>query len=101
VSFLTVVGLLLSVGSVRTAHVLWPARGVSLAEWRTMPVTREQVRSVCSAIAILNLGIAIICVSIFDLTRGSWDATAVAAFTTLSFLSAAVMFLVLRSRFRA
>jgi hypothetical protein len=100
-SLVTVLALLLIVASlVRFARVLWPKRGVSFAEWKTMPITLEGRRRMCTAVAAANLGVALLCLSIFGVPRGPWLATAVTLFTTLVFLGTAVAFLVLRARLR-
>jgi hypothetical protein len=101
VSPLTIIALSLCVGSiVTTAHAFRPARGVGLAEWRATPATLDQRRAACTGVATLNLGLAVFLVSQFDLARGPWQASAIAAFTTLMFLCAAMAFFVLRLRLR-
>jgi hypothetical protein len=100
-SILTLIALLLCAGSiVSTSYVLRPARGVSLAAWRTTPATLEQRRGVCTGMAAFSLGLAVLCLSFVQPARGPWDANAVAAITTLIFLSASVMCVVLRARLR-
>jgi hypothetical protein len=101
VSVLTIIGLLLCAGSIiAIAHALWPARGVRLAEWRSTPATLDQRRAACTGLATLHLGGAVLFASLFDLARGPWQATAVAAATMLLLLCAAAGFLVFRFRLR-
>ena len=101
ISLLTVVALLLILGSIaRAAHALWPPRGIGLTEWKTMPVTLDRRRALCSALAVLSLGAALFSISLFGVPREPWQATVVVSVTTLMFVGVAVLFFVVRARLR-
>jgi hypothetical protein len=102
IPILAVISSLLILGIIATtARALWPSRGVKFAEWTATAVTLQRRRSLCTGMAVLNLGLALFFVSLVGIPRGPWQATALAVFATLMLLGSAVFFVVLRLRLRA
>jgi hypothetical protein len=101
-SFPAIVALLIILASIiRGVSLFRPDAGVSLAEWKTAPLTHGKRRALCTAMAATNVGAALLLVSIVPLGPGSWPLTLVVAVPALMFIGGGMMLLVLRSRLQA
>jgi hypothetical protein len=85
-------------GVVKMGHALRPEPGLTMAEWKAMPVTYEGRRGVCTGVVIMLLGFALFMASLTGFARDEWPLNLVSIISTLIFVVPAVFFLRLRDR---